>query len=137
MFGDAWLATRFYGSTLVIAATIQISMPFPHNAPTDTKNISSHANPMSPAEQTPLLHLSDIMHHLSPSPISVEHEWERSGSATPRGPSPEPVSETEALGIRRRLEEMGIWKSARDNLSSREKELVDMVRFHHGNLRAS
>ncbi|KAF5321070.1 hypothetical protein D9619_000134 [Psilocybe cf. subviscida] len=100
-------------------------MPFPHHAPPST---SSHLHTMTSAEKSPLLHLSDIMHHMSPSPVPAEQERERSGSATPRGASPEPVSETEALGIRRRLQEMGLWRpAATDNLSSREKELVDMI----------
>lgn len=88
---------------------------------------------MNSAEKSPLLHLSDIMHTMSPSPEQEEdNDHDERGSITPRGPSPEPVTESEALEIRRRLQEMGLWRPlppALNNLSSREKELVDMVRY--------
>ncbi|KIM38737.1 hypothetical protein M413DRAFT_241268 [Hebeloma cylindrosporum] len=95
----------------------------------------------------PLLDLSDIMHHMSPSPVPAEN----SGATTPtpttvqqnsiaieRAVSPERASETDVLGFRRRLEEMGLWGWRRpdgsqadanpdSSTSSRERELLKMV----------
>jgi hypothetical protein len=104
---------------------------------------------MSSTDIPPSLELSDIMHHMSPSPVPPEDP----GSITPtttiqqsiiaeeRAESPDMPSETDVLGFRRRLEEMGFWTSKRhnglqenaisdgkvSNTNSRERELLDMV----------
>lgn len=63
---------------------------------------------------TSQLALDDIIHTLSPSP----------------GPelSPEPLTDADVTRMRRRVEEMGLVEGESTNSSSREKELVDMVR---------
>ncbi|KAF8967486.1 hypothetical protein BDZ97DRAFT_2073535 [Flammula alnicola] len=114
------------------------------NVPTSSNTPSSSSATMSLADNLPTLALSDIMHHMSPSPVPLEEhnpETEQIGSLRERAASPEPLSEADVLGIRRRLEEMGLLVARRQigternasstsqlsNLSSREKELVDMV----------
>lgn len=96
----------------------------------------------------PPLNLSDIMHHMSPSPVPPEDPAATTASTTvqqidiarERGVSPERPAETDVLGFRRRLEEMGLWTSRRPdgsqadanqdgNVSSRERELLNMVRM--------
>jgi hypothetical protein len=94
----------------------------------------------------PLLDLSDIMHHMSPSPVPPEDLGATTATTTvpqiniarERDVSPERPSETDVLGFRRRLEEMGLWASRRPDgsqadanpdgiTSSKESELLNMV----------
>lgn len=101
---------------------------------------------MNSNEIPPLLDLSDIMHHMSPSPVPPEEPGTTMVTTTvpqiniarERGGSPERPSETDVLGFRRRLEEMGLWASRRPDgsqadanpdsiTSSRESELLKMV----------
>jgi hypothetical protein len=103
---------------------------------------------MNSNEIPPLLDLSDIMHHMSPSPVPPEDPGTTTSTtvvpqiniARERGVSPERPSETDVLGFRRRLEEMGLWASRRPDgsqsqadanpdgiTSSRESELLKMV----------
>jgi len=93
----------------------------------------------------PLLNLSDIMHHMSPSPVPPEDlgvttvmtTVPQINIARERGVSPETPLEIDVLGFRRRLE-MGLWASrCPDGLqadanpdgitSSKESELLNMV----------
>ena len=102
-------------------------------------------------EATPSLALSDIMHQMSPSPVPIDEQQTPTASTSherrpriERELSPEPVTETDVLNIRMRLQEMGFEvalptsgpgvagslsksQSAMNNASSREKELLDMV----------
>ncbi|CAA7259434.1 unnamed protein product [Cyclocybe aegerita] len=106
---------------------------------------------MSSNDNPPTLDLSDIMHHMSPSPVPFEEPplppATNSDEQTPknnRDASPEPISESNIQTIRRRLEEMGLVATRQriaaeagessssrlissGNTSSREKELVDMI----------
>ena len=98
----------------------------------------------------PQLELSDIMHHMSPSPVPLEDPAATTATTTAvqqinitggRGVSPEGLSEADVLGFRRRLEEMGLWASRRpdglqadanlerdiSNTTDRERELLRMV----------
>ena len=104
---------------------------------------------MSLTDVPPSLELSDIMHHMSPSPVPPEDPGSTTAATTiqqgdiaeERAASPTGPSETDVLGFRRRLEEMGLWSSKRHNglqenamsdsnfssTSSRERELLEMV----------
>lgn len=104
---------------------------------------------MSLSESTPTLSLSDIMHHMTPSPVPpADRNLEPGPSDTTkeRAGSPEPLTENDVQSIKHRLQEMGVWSSRRhaapdrsldptaniSNLSSREKELVEMVESNLG-----
>ncbi|KAJ3491550.1 hypothetical protein NLJ89_g11329 [Agrocybe chaxingu] len=105
---------------------------------------------MSSNDNPPTLDLSDIMHHMSPSPVPFDEQplpSTNSNEQTPkhnRDASPEPISRADVQTIRRRLEEMGLIATRQrtaaeaaesssrrlissGNASSREKELVDMI----------
>lgn len=106
-----------------------------------SRTISSTDNP-------PVLSLSDIMHPMSPSPAPLEEQHttpepvlDKSQAAGLREWSLEPSTESEYSDIQNRLHEMGLITTygANDeqlslgrvnidsNLSSRERELTDMV----------
>ncbi|KAF8178021.1 hypothetical protein BJ912DRAFT_826972, partial [Pholiota molesta] len=83
----------------------------------------------------PALALSDIMHHMSPSPVPSDVASmviDRASGIEDQAAAPDPLSEADVLAMRQRLAQMvlrqngSIWV-ADSNLSSREKELVDMV----------
>jgi hypothetical protein len=87
---------------------------------------------------TPALALSDIMHHMSPSPVPSDVASmviDRASGIEDQAAAPDPLSEADVLAMRQRLAQMilrqngSIWV-ADSNLSSREKELVDMVMYH-------
>jgi len=104
---------------------------------------------MSSTDNPPSLELSDIMHHMSPSPVPPEDPGstmattmaQQTNIYEERAESPDRPSETDVLGFRRRLEEMGLLALKRHNgfqenaisgssvtsTSSRERELLDMV----------
>ena len=110
--------------------------------------------PMSSNENPPQLALSDIMHHMSPSPVPAEDsttaEYPEMGGPYSNGirrereGSPEPLTEADVVAIRRRLHELGI-SLGRDrnelnigedlnrhsddfgDANLRERELVNMV----------
>lgn len=112
---------------------------------------------MSSNENPPQLALSDIMHHMSPSPVPAEDsttaEYPEMGGPYPNGirrereGSPEPLTEADVVAIRRRLHELGI-SLGRDrnelnigedlnrhsddfgDANLRERELVNMVCYH-------
>ena len=115
-------------------------------------DMSSLDPPMSSNENPPQLTLSDIMHHMSPSPVPAEdlrHEDSEmggqflNGSQREREGSPKPLTEADVVGMRRRLQELGflldrdrnelnIEDMARHSddftvTTLREKELVNMV----------
>jgi len=76
----------------------------------------------------PSLALSDIIHTVSPSPSPrLAMGLQRAETA-----SPEPLTEVEVSHMRRRVTEMGASSSSNSKAgpSSREKELVDMVRVN-------
>jgi hypothetical protein len=78
----------------------------------------------------PPLALSDIMHPFTPSPGregEVDEDQDPAHPETPRTVSPEPLEQSEIDTIKSRLLQLGIGTSPEPNLSSRERELVDMV----------
>jgi hypothetical protein len=107
-------------------------------------------------ENPPQLTLSDIMHHMSPSPAPAEdprpEDSEMGGqtlnrSQGEREASPEPLTETDVLAMRRRLHTLGFSLDRDPNelsigedltrhsddfgdMTLREKELVNMVCLH-------
>lgn len=111
--------------------------------------------PMNSNENPPQLTLSDIMHHMSPSPVPAEdlrpEDSEMggqflNGNQREREGSPKPLTEADAVAMRRRLHELG-YLLDRDRIESniedmtrhsddfsittlREKELVHMVCCH-------
>jgi hypothetical protein len=118
--------------------------------------LSSHMgldmSSMSSNENPPQLTLSDIMHHMSPSPVPAEdlrHEDSEmggqflNGSQREREGSPKPLTEADVVGMRRRLNELGFFLDRDRNelnigdmsrhsddfsvTTLREKELVNMV----------
>lgn len=117
-------------------------------------NVPSLGLPMSSNENPLQLTLSDIMHHMSPSPVSTEESRPvedsdmggpyLDGSRREREGSPEQLTETDVVGMRRRLHALGfslerdrnelgidgeVTRPSNDfgNTTSREKELVNMV----------
>ncbi|KAF8165937.1 hypothetical protein B0H34DRAFT_691041, partial [Crassisporium funariophilum] len=108
---------------------------------------------MSSNENPPSLALSDIMHHMSPSPVPVEEQHFASGSALRKEEqlstgveaegSPEPPTQEDMLAMRRRVHSMGLFPDGNQDgpdgsaafyrqtyvsdANSREKELVDMI----------
>ena len=109
---------------------------------------------MSSNENPPQLALSDIMHHMSPSPVPAEDsrtaEYPELGGPYPNGNrreregSPEPLTAADIVAMRRRLHELGIslgrdrnelnigerHSDDFDNATLRERELVNMVCCH-------
>ena len=108
--------------------------------------------PMSSNENPPQLMLSDIMHHMSPSPIPAEDLRAEdselgghflNGSQREREESLKPLTEADAVAMRRRLHELGFLLDRDRNelniedmtrhsddftvTTLKEKELVDMV----------
>ena len=107
--------------------------------------MSSNENPLQ-------LTLSDIMHHMSPSPVPAEDSRPAedaemgasylNGSQREREGSPEPLTDTDIVAMRRRLHALG-FSLDRDeasvggviirhsdgfgNTTLREKELLNMV----------
>ena len=79
----------------------------------------------------PPLALSDIMHPFTPSPGHEGDVDEDQDGAQPqetsRTVSPEPLEQSEIDSIKSRLLQLGIGTSREPTLSSRERELVDMV----------
>ena len=115
-------------------------------------DMSSLETPMSSNENPPQLTLSDIMHHMSPSPVPAEdlrpEDSEMggqflNGSQREREGSPKPLTEADVVGMRRRLHEFGFLLDRDRNelniedmtrhsddftiTSVREKERVNMV----------
>ena len=100
---------------------------------------------MSSNENLPSLSLSDIMHPMSPSPAPVEDQLPAPLDAHHPRYDPdaqqEPLTDSEVLIIRNRLQELGLVISYRsenedlpiprlgiaNHLNLREKELIDMV----------
>lgn len=70
----------------------------------------------------PSLQLEDIIHSMSPEPNPP------GALSRPETASPEPLTEADVLHMRRRIAEMGLEGKGKRNASSREDELVDMVR---------
>ena len=108
--------------------------------------------PMSSNENPPQLTLSDIMHHMSPSPVPADDlrpEYSElggqflNGSQREREESPKPLAEADVVAMRRRLHELGFLLDRDRNeliiedmnrhtddfsvMTLREKELVNMV----------
>jgi len=78
----------------------------------------------------PPLALSDIMHPFTPSPGhegDVDEDQDRTHPETSRTVSPEPLEQSEIDSIKSRLLQLGIGTSREHTLSSRERELADMV----------
>ena len=115
-------------------------------------DIPSLDPPMNSNENPPQLTLSDIMHHMSPSPVPAEdlrpEDSEMggqflNGSQREREGSPKPLTEADVVAMRRRLHELGFFLDRDRNelnigdmvrhsddftvTTSREKELVNMV----------
>jgi len=76
------------------------------------------------AHDPPSLVLSDIVHGMSPSPVPQSF----SKLPSPRSSSPDIVEEDEVVSMRKRVLELNTISGAGTNISSTEKELVDMVR---------
>jgi hypothetical protein len=78
----------------------------------------------------PVLALSDIMHGIAPgsdTPISPEDEPERIIGA--ESSTPEPLDNAQIELMRRRVLELIVSGASKMNTSSREKELLEMVRL--------
>ncbi|KDR84420.1 hypothetical protein GALMADRAFT_712251 [Galerina marginata CBS 339.88] len=104
---------------------------------------------MSSTDNPPSLALSDIMHHMSPSPAPFEEQGSMGniteaasigGGPLGRDASPEIYNAVDVTPMRQRLEELGflvarprngeqglVDLTSNNNTSSREKELLDMV----------
>jgi hypothetical protein len=110
---------------------------------------------MSSNENPPQLTLSDIMHHMSPSPVPAEdlrpEDSEMGGqildgSQREREGSPKPPTEADVVAMRRRLHELGFLLDRDRNelnigdmtrhsddftvTTLKENELVNMVCYH-------
>lgn len=108
--------------------------------------------PMNSNENPPQLTLSDIMHHMSPSPVPAEDLRPEdselggqflNGSLREREGSPKPLTEADVVAMRRRVHELGfLLDRDRNELNIgnmtqhsddftvstlKEKELVNMV----------
>ena len=78
----------------------------------------------------PPLSLSDIMHPFTPSPGhegEPDEDQDRAHPEPSRSASPEPLEQSEIDSIKSRLLQLGIGTSPEPTLSTRERELVDMV----------
>jgi hypothetical protein len=78
----------------------------------------------------PVLALSDIMHGIAPgsdTPISPEDELE--GIIGAESSTPEPLDNAQIELMRRRVLELIVSGASKMNTSSREKELLEMVRL--------
>ncbi|KAF9649652.1 hypothetical protein BDM02DRAFT_3186141 [Thelephora ganbajun] len=78
----------------------------------------------------PPLALSDIMHSFTPSPGhegEVDEDQDRAHPEAYRTVSPEPLDQTEIDSIKSRLLQLGIGTSPEPGLSTRERELGDML----------
>ena len=78
----------------------------------------------------PPLALSDIMHPFTPSPGhegEVDEDEDHTLPEASRTESPEPLEQSEIDSIKSRLLELGIGSSREPSLSTRERELTDMV----------
>jgi len=78
----------------------------------------------------PPLALSDIMHPFTPSPGhegEVDEEQDHTLPEASRTASPEPLEQSEIDSIKSRLLQLGIGSSREPTLSTRERELTDMV----------
>jgi len=98
---------------------------------------------MSSNENLPSLLLSDIMHPMSPSPVPVEDQLPLDAHHPRYNPDAqqEPLTDSEVLVIRNRLQELGLVTSygsenedlliprlgVANHLNLRERELIDMV----------
>ncbi|PPQ92773.1 hypothetical protein CVT25_003882 [Psilocybe cyanescens] len=97
---------------------------------------------MSSTENPPSLALSDIMHHMSPSPVPPDehvtnvYDFGSGEGSNNANSSTESYNQVDVAGVRRRLNELGYpvarHRNGGDNdmqsgISSREKELLDMV----------
>ena len=131
-----------------------------HHRGSENISLSSHMGldmpslepPMSSNENPPQLTLSDIMHHMSPSPVPADdlrpEDSEMggqflNGSQREREGSPKPLAKADVVGMRRRLHELGFLLDRDQNelnigdmtrhsddfsvTTLREKELVNMV----------
>ena len=81
-------------------------------------------------QDPPPLALSDIMHPFTPSPGhegEVDEDQDRAHPETSRAVSPEPLEQSEIDSIKSRLLQLGIGTSPESALSTRERELADMV----------
>lgn len=81
-------------------------------------------------QDPPPLALSDIMHPFTPSPGhegEVDEDQDRAHPEASRTASPEPLEQSEVDSIKSRLLQLGIGASPEPTLSTRERELVDMV----------
>ena len=78
----------------------------------------------------PPLTLSDIMHPFTPSPGhegEVDEDEDPAHPEASRAVSPEPLEQSEIDSIKSRLLQLGIGTPCEPTLSSRERELADMV----------
>ena len=78
----------------------------------------------------PPLALSDIMHPFTPSPGhegEVDEDQDHALPEASRTVSPEPLEQSEIDSIKSRLLQLGIGSSRDPTLSTRERELTDMV----------
>lgn len=82
------------------------------------------------AHDPPPLALSDIMRSFTPSPGhegEVDEDHDRAHPEKPRTVSPEPLEQSEIDSMKSRLLELGVSTSREPSLSTRERELADMV----------
>jgi len=92
--------------------------------------LESTSPPAAMVHDPPPLALSDIMHPFTPSPGhegEVDEDQDRALPEASRAVSPEPLEQSEIDSIESRLLELGIASSREPTLSTRERELTDMV----------
>ena len=88
------------------------------------------SSPPAMAHDPPPLALSDIMRSFTPSPGregGVDEDKDCAHNEKSRAVSPEPLEQPEIDSIKSRLLELGIGTSREPALSTRERELADMV----------
>ena len=92
--------------------------------------LKSTSSPAVMVHDPPPLALSDIMHPFTPSPGhegEVDEDRDRVHPEPSRTVSPEPLEQLEIDSVRSRLLQLGIGTSTEPALSTRERELADMV----------
>ena len=92
--------------------------------------LKSTSPPAAMVQDPPPLALSDIMHPFTPSPGhegEVDEDQDHALPETSRTASPEPLEQSEIDSIKSRLLQLGIGSSREPTLSTRERDLTDMV----------
>lgn len=74
----------------------------------------------------PVLALSDIMHGMAPSPTTSAHHDDDTGAESA---TPEPLDYAQIEVMRKRVLEFIVSGASKMSTSSREKELIEMVRL--------